>query len=194
MRKVHILAFTTLCFSLICSPVAFSLPAQAQSTLSLQALEQGQVDIQLIKSSAQHYIQAQGIFDAPPDKVWRALTDFKNYPRYYESIVKSEIRSQQGNQAQVYVKFNFPFPLEDLWVLNQYTLDPVNRRLSWKMLEGNLKDSDGSGSWTLSAHKGKTLGTYRLNVRSSGAAQWVQNQAIFRTTPAVFKYLNRQIR
>lgn len=167
--------------------------APASAALSLNALEKGEVDIALI-DARQDYIQAKGIFDAPPEKVWKALTNFSAYPRYYESVVQSQVRSTQGNQANVYVKFKFPFPVGEIWVLNQYTLDAKSRKLSWKMLDGNLKNSDGSGSWSLSPYKGgRTLATYRLNVDGSGASNWLQKQAVFRSTPAVFKYLNQQI-
>ncbi|MBT9546641.1 MAG: SRPBCC family protein [Candidatus Sericytochromatia bacterium] len=168
------------------------LTGASASATTLADLERGQLDIRLIDTSGQDYIQAQGIFDAPIEKVWKTLTDFKNYPRYYQNLTRSEIRSRSGNQAKVYVKFNLPFPVNEIWVLNQYTLDAQNKRLSWKMLDGNLKDSDGVGSWTLKPHKGKTLATYRLNVNPSGG-NWLQKQAIFQTTPRVFQYLNQQM-
>lgn len=173
---------------MLAAVLATPAPALAQN------LKPGQVDVKVIDKAAQPYIEAKGVFDAPPDKVWRALTDFPNYTRYYESVVQSEVRARQGNQAKVYVKFDFPFPINTVWVLNQYTLDNTNKRLSWKMLDGNLKDSAGDGSWTLTPYQGKTLGTYRLNLKGSGAGGWVQKQAVLSTTPAVFKHLNQQIR
>lgn len=178
----------------LCTVLTYGLHhSPALAAKSMTALEKGELDIALIDAS-QDYIQAKGIFDAPPEKVWAALTNFGAYPKYYESVVQSQVREKQGNQAKVYVKFKFPFPVGEIWVLNQYTLDNANRKLSWKMLDGNLKNSDGSGSWSLSPYKGgRTLATYRLNVDGSGASNWLQKQAVFRTTPAVFKYLNQQI-
>lgn len=174
--------------------VVFSFSPAVQAATSLQALEKGELDITLV-DAAQDYIQAKGIFNASPEKAWKVLTDFKNFPTYYESVVKSEIRTQQGNTRKVYVKFSFPFPVGEIWVVNQYTLDAAARRLSWKMLEGNLKNSDGAGSWNLAPYKGgRTLATYRLNVDSSGASNWLQKQAFYRSTPAVFKRLNQYMR
>lgn len=184
-------SFTALLASLT---FALSLSPAAHAAKSMQALEKGELDIELV-DAAQDYIQAKGIFDAAPEKVWQVLTDFKNYSRYYESVVQSEVRSQKGNNTNVYVKFDFPFPVGDIWVLNQYTLDKGAKRLSWKMLEGNLKNSDGAGSWSLAPYKGgRTLATYRLNVETGGVSNWVQKQAIYRTTPAVFKRLNQYMR
>ena len=179
---------------LACLTIAISFSPAAQAAKSLQALEKGELDITLV-DAAQDYIQAKGIFNAPPEKAWKILTDFKNFPTYYESVVKSEVRSQKGNTSEVYVKFSFPFPVGEIWVVNQYTLDPRAKRLSWKMREGNLKNSDGAGSWTLAPYKGgRTLATYRLNVDGSGASTWLQKQAIYRTTPAVFQRLNQYMR
>lgn len=185
MRYLRLLSLGVVACLLV-TPAAFAAKSMAD-------LEKGELDIALVDAS-QDYIQAKGIFDAPPEKVWAALTDFAAYPKYYESVVQSQVRAKQGNQARVYVKFKFPFPVGEIWVLNQYTLDNASRRLSWKMLDGNLKNSDGSGSWSLSPYKGgRTLATYRLNVDGSGASNWLQKQAVFRSTPAVFKHLNQQI-
>jgi uncharacterized membrane protein len=176
-------------------PVAvFFLLTPSAFATSLTELEKGQIDIRVIETQNPNYLQAQGIFDAPVEKVWQTLTDFKNYPRYYQNLTQSEIRSRRGNQAKVYVKFDFPFPVNQIWVLNEYTLDQKNKRLSWKMLDGNLKNSDGIGSWSLKAYKGKTLATYRLNINGSGASNWLQKQAVFQSTPNVFKYLNEKIK
>lgn len=166
---------------------------QAQAAVSFAEMERGKLDLQVVKQ-AQPFIQARGIFKQPVDKVWKALTDFKNYPRYYESAVKSEIRAANGNQYVVYVEFDFPFPVNKVWVLNRYTVDHQRKQLRWTMLDGNLKNSDGAGSWSLEAYKGKTLATYRLNVEEGGAQQWIQKQALFRNVPSVFSYLERQIR
>lgn len=160
------------------------------AAVSLAEMEKGQLDIRLIDSQQSPYIQARGLFDAPVEQVWQTLTDFSGYPQYFQNLTRSEVRSRQGNRAQVYVRFDFPFPINQVWVLNEYLLDSRNKRLSWRMLDGNLKNSDGSGSWTLQPYQGKTLATYRLNV-SSG--QWLQQQAILRSTPGVFRYLNQKI-
>lgn len=182
-------------FQMFLSALAFSLlTLQAQAAISIAELEQGKLDVELIERSSQNYIQARGLFKQPVDKVWAALTDFKNYPRYFKSAVKSEVRASKGNQHVVYVEFDFPFPVNKVWVVNRYTVDNARKRLSWTMLDGNLKDSSGAGSWSLQPHKGGTLASYRLDVNKGGAKQWLQKQAVFRSVPSVFSYLERQIR
>ncbi len=154
-------------------------------------VKQGGVDVKVVESSSP-YVEAQGIFNAPVDKVWNALTDFQNYPRYFKDVEQAKIRAQGGDKANVYVKFDLP--VGDLWVINEYQMNKANRRLSWKMIDGNLKGSDGSGSWTLTPYQGKTLATYRLSVKGSGASNWIQRKAIQSTAPDVFEYLNARIR
>ena len=180
----------SLAFALALGLSTSTLSAQA---LNMQQLEKGEVDVQVVEAS-QPYIQARGVFNAPVDKVWAALNDYDNYERYYQSVSESTVRSKQGSKARVYVKFDFPAPISDIWVLNEYTRNDANKVLSWRMLKGNLQNSDGAGSWSLKPYKGKTLATYRLNVNTSGASGWLQKQAVLRSTPGVFNYLNKQIR
>ena len=157
---------------------------------TFKQLEKGEVDIQFVQKK----LKARGIFKAPTKKVWETLTDFENYPKYYESVTRSEIRAKKGNQYDVYVEFKFPWPIGKVWVLNRYTLDKSNYRLKWTMLKGTLKNSDGAGSWTLKPVKDKTLATYKLNMDEGGATQWVKKQALYRSIPSVFKYLDKQMR
>ncbi len=173
---------------------ALSLPLAAQAA-SLAELERGQLDLQLYETqSSSPYIQARGLLNVPVEKAWQALTDFGDYPRYFQNLTRAETRSRQGNKAQVYVTFDFPFPFNQVWVLNEYRIDTARRQLTWKMLDGNLKNSNGSGSWTLQPYKGKTLATYRLSVSRGGLQDWVQQQAFYQLAPSIFRHLNAQIR
>lgn len=165
---------------------------QAQAALSVKELNQGKVDITFVQAKPKPYLKTRGILNASVNQSWKAITDFQNYTRYFESITKSEVKSIKGNQAKVYVEFQFPWPVGKVWVLNQYTMDPSRKKLSWIMLDGNLKDSDGAGSWQFQPYKNKTLATYTLNL--DGGNQWVKKQALYQSIPGVFSYLNRQIK
>ena len=167
----------------------------ASEAASLAELERGQLDLQLLETRSRNpYVQARGLLDVPVEKAWQALTAFSDYPRYFQNLTRAETRTRQGNKAQVYVTFDFPFPFNQIWVLNEYQIDAARRQLSWKMLDGNLKNSNGSGSWTLRPYKGKTLATYRLSVSQGGLNDWIQQQAFYQLAPAIFKHLNTQIR
>ena len=171
--------------------VAMTLSAQAMTS---KGLEKGEIDIQFVQKKPASYLKARGVFKAPVNKVWKTLTDFNHYSRYYESVVKSEVRAKKGNKYTVYVEFDFPWPINKIWVLNEYTLDPSKKQIKWKMLKGNLKNSDGSGSWKLKPFKKRTLATYRLNLEEGGMSQWVKKQVLYRNIPSVFGFLDKQMR
>lgn len=173
---------------------AFIFMTFSAQAITVKELERGKIDIDFVKSQPDNYLKARGVFKAPVSKVWKTLTDFENYPSYYESVTKSEIRSKKGNKYTVYVEFKFPWPVNKVWVLNEYTLDQSRKQIKWTMLKGNLKNSDGSGSWKLKSFKKNTLATYRLNFeQATGASQWVKKQVLYRSIPSVFSYLEQQM-
>lgn len=96
------------------------------------------------------------IIDAPPRAVFEVITDFEAYPRIFPEFREVEVLEDEGEEAVVRFRAHFGIDLD-------YTLR-IKRSfpaVSWTLVEGDLKDSQGS--WSLVAEgEGTTRVTYRL--------------------------------
>ena len=101
---------------------------------------------------------------APRDFVWKILTDFPNYPRYFSKIESCHVTKQEGDLV-----FIESFLKQQMFVSErcQHTVNDLSCRpehLSWKLLDGNFRHVEGS--WQLQAvdNGNRCYITYTLQV------------------------------
>lgn len=162
-------------------------PAHA---INYKKIEKGELDIEFVNDNKSHVkqVRAVGLIKAPRDKVWKAVIDYKNYPKFMPRVEKVSIKKKKGNFRIVYMKLDTPWPFSNVWYTNRYKLDPNNYSVKWLMLDGSIKEN--RGSWKLKKYKNNsTLAIYQVKVDLglSFVPQWVINHVSKITIPTIFK-------
>lgn len=123
-------------------------------------LEQGRVIVQLRPThrSTMKDVVTIGYVDAPLETVWRVITDYDRYPKMFPSILKSETRKKDGLLEHHYSLLDYPWPFPDRWTLNAIEHHRDRREISWKRIEGTVKELEGS--WQLYPEGERTLVVY----------------------------------
>ncbi len=91
-------------------------------------------------------VQAKIYFDAPPQMVWEALTDYDKYSDLFNDINTCNIISQNNDQAKLKITINNLWPYPDFKYKLDVVEDDKNYKMSWKMDEGNLRMLSGSAT------------------------------------------------
>jgi ribosome-associated toxin RatA of RatAB toxin-antitoxin module len=159
MRRLAALAALGLCLSLV-----HPLPVVAQTADQNRRIANGET-VTWVEDSGQPLktCVAIGIIDVPPEKVYRAMTDFANYPQVFRVLRTSKIVRQSGNDVDVAYTMQPPWPLTERRLTNRTTLNPGGRAISYRLLEGNVKVYEGqmiAAPWG----KNKTRFSYRTRI------------------------------
>lgn len=154
----------------------------------------GKVDVKAIDHGAGKLkeVKAVAYVDAPPTKVWKAVTDYANYKLFFPRIAKSKLENRSGNVAYATLHLDLPFPFQGTWYTNRYDENPKNMSMTWKMVNGSIKYTDGG--WTLKPQGKGTLATYhvRTDVNIPLIPQALVNQVTKQTIPNIFQGLEKR--
>ena len=131
-------------------------------------------------------LTATGYLAVPPDKVWKTVTNYGSYAQIMPRVSTSKVTTRKGNLAIATMKLDLPFPFQGTWYTNRYTENAKAGTVSWKMLNGSIKDT--TGSWTLKAQGAGTLATYRVqtDLGSILIPGWMLDTLSERTIPDIF--------
>ncbi len=121
-----------------------------------------------------------------PDKVWRTVTNYGSYSQIMPRVSTSKISSRKGNMAIATMKLELPFPFQGTWYTNRYTENKQAGTVSWRMINGSIKDTQGS--WTIKAQGAGTLATYQVttDLGSLLIPGWMIDMASKKTVPDIF--------
>jgi ribosome-associated toxin RatA of RatAB toxin-antitoxin module len=104
------------------------------------------------------------VFDVPVDKFYKAIIDYKSYPKFVDGMRSVDIENESSNE--VTVKFNLSL-IKDI----SYTLKlshKLNQEVSWTLVGGDMMKIN-NGKWTLKDLGGaRTEVTYSLEVELKG--------------------------
>ena len=104
------------------------------------------------------------IFDVPVDKFYKAIIDYRSYPKFVDGMKSVEVQSESGDGATV--KFNLNLIKEISYVLK--LSHRSNQEVSWNLVSGDLMKVN-NGKWTLKDLGGaRTEVTYSLEVELKG--------------------------
>lgn len=107
--------------------------------------------------------EAQAIIDAPPRRVWNAVTDYNRQGEIGPHTKKIQITRVEGDTCWVDLILNAPWPLRDAEFTLKVDHDKRALRTNWSLVEGNIKQS--YGSWDvdpLPSDPNRSLVTYTL--------------------------------
>lgn len=97
-----------------------------------------------------------------PEEVWKVLTDYNNYPKFMPSMEKFVVKTKTERFSIVHVKLESP-PLIDISYDLRRVYDKHNWTISFKKIDGKIKDIEGS--WKLDEYGSKyTKLIYRSHI------------------------------
>ena len=128
-------------------------------------------------------VRACSRFVAPPERLYRLLSDYGQFERFVPDVAESRVLWRQGQRQQVYQRLDLPAPLKD----RHYVIDSVGEggaygpgplSIHWSLdaaATARLPDlvvvpQAFSGNWHLpaSADEQATLACYSLHVDPGG--------------------------
>jgi len=169
-------------------------------------------DLKVYAREKQHGVQemkAEGIIDAPPEMVWKAIRDYENYTKTMPYIDVSRIVGREGGDRVIWLYSVVNAPLVDK---RDYVIKLVDES-KWKNGEGYLKvswsiDNEkappkpddvvrvalNDGYWRLEPRDGgeKTFAVYYVYTDPGGSVpRWIVNRANGTAVPDVFKHVRK---
>jgi ribosome-associated toxin RatA of RatAB toxin-antitoxin module len=157
MRRLAACATLGLC-------LAFPLTGVAETAEQNRRIANGET-VTWVEDSGQplKVCVAIGIIDVPPEKVYRAMTDFVNYPKVFKILSTSRILRQSGQEADVAYTMQPPWPFTERRLTTRTALSPASHSISYRCIDGNVKVYEGqmtASPWG----RDKTRFSYRTRV------------------------------
>jgi len=136
----------------------------------LARLDKGEVVVssEEVKGSGIPRAIAEGVIEAPPEKVWSLIDDCANYSKTMVRIAASKLIERDGGTVVCEVTANLPFPLPNLTsrTMATHTVEPgVKYERAWTLIKGDYHQN--SGRWLLTPFKGdpkRTRARYELHI------------------------------
>lgn len=143
----------------------------------------------------------RGIIDAPPERVYRALTDWAHAEEWMPFVERSDAVPQPDGSVVTFHAVDLPAPLGDRHYKIRARAGIVQGmvrvwRTRWAYVPGSGNVADHRGSWELTAFgPGRTLATCRLYTDPGGAVSaWMMDRATRKSLPWIFDGLRQQVR
>ncbi|MBK7858709.1 MAG: SRPBCC family protein [Archangiaceae bacterium] len=111
---------------------------------------------------------AEGVIDAPPEKVWAMIEDCGTYPKNMPRIKTVTVLERDAGTQVCRTTADAPFPIGDLTSETRavMTVEPgVRWERKWSFLKGDY--TANSGSWVLTPYQGdgkRTDARYQIHV------------------------------
>jgi uncharacterized protein YndB with AHSA1/START domain len=146
---------------------------------------------------------ARGVIDYPPERVYRAVTDYANYDEFMPFVIQADVVKTLPDGAVLSSqRLRLPGPFgERHYILRvQSRVDPGGPgktwRTEWAYVPGSGDIAGQRGSWTLTElAPGRTLATFRLFSDPGGAVPgWLYERAVAETLPYIFQGLRLHAR
>jgi len=147
-------------------------------------------------------VRAIGEVDAPPEKVYAAVTDFEHYAEFMPYLEDSKVIRRTDSEVVTWAIMNAPMVSRRDWVV-AVKLDPVKKvGTTWTVSTEGPPESDravrlkiNDGSWTLEPLDGgkRTRATYYLYTNPGGSIpSWIANKANTMALPDLFEAIRKR--
>lgn len=141
----------------------------------------------------------RGVIEAPPERVWRALTDYAHWEEFMPFLERSEWRHGTRESFQV-MDLPAPFGVRRFRVRftegRDATPEGTVWRIAWSSVPGSGDVRDHHGAWTLKTFgPGRTLASCRLYTDPRGGVpRWAMDRATAKMLPWIFHGLRQHVR
>lgn len=144
----------------------------------------------------------RGLIDAPPERVWRALTDYAHWQEFMPFLKRSDARPQHDGSVLGQHVMDLPSPLGERHYQVRFTqrietgAEGRVWRIQWVFVPGSGNVADHRGSWTLTAlGSGRTLAVCRLFTDPGGwTPRWSVDRGTSQMLPWIFHGLRQHVR
>ncbi|MFL6235206.1 MAG: SRPBCC family protein [Thermoanaerobaculia bacterium] len=141
----------------------------------------------------------RGVIEAPPERVFRALTDYSHWSEFMPFLQKSPASPQPDGSAVAEHVMKLPAPTGERRYrvrLRQRAEVGKSWTIDWAYVPGSGNVKDHHGSWTLTPlGPGRTLAVLRLYTDPGGLTpQWAVDRGTTETIPWIFHGLRQQVR
>ncbi|HSG39952.1 MAG TPA: SRPBCC family protein [Thermoanaerobaculia bacterium] len=144
----------------------------------------------------------RGWIEAPPERVFRALTDYAHWHEFMPFLEESGAQPQPDGSVTGTHRMSLPGLLGErryrVRLTQKIDTAPGGRtwRIIWTYLPGSGNVKDHHGSWTLTAAgPGRTLAILRLYTAPGGATpRWAVDRGTSETVPWIFHGLRQHVR
>ena len=141
----------------------------------------------------------RGVIAAPPERVWRALTDYEHWREFMPFLKASDSRPQPDGSALSEHVMDFPSPLGERRYRVRFTQGVqagTGWWIRWAYVPGSGNIADHRGSWTLTAlGPGRTLAVCRLYTDPGGfTPRWAVDRGTSQMLPWIFHGLRQHVR
>lgn len=99
-------------------------------------------------------VTCEAHFPSDVEATWKLLNAFSDFPSFVPRVLASESLGTSDEKERLYILMDIPWPLPDIWNILVVKRDIPFHRLSWEMVDGNMKknvgdlsvEPDGAGS------------------------------------------------
>ncbi|MFH1262713.1 MAG: SRPBCC family protein [Pseudomonadota bacterium] len=97
-----------------------------------------------VAGSRVRLVTCEAHFPADVENTWRLINAISDYPKFVPRVLASESLGTSDQKERVYILLNIPWPLPNIWNILSLTRDVDAHRVSWEMLDGNIKKNVGT--------------------------------------------------
>lgn len=140
----------------------------------------------------------RGVIEAPPERVFRALTDYGHWSEFMPFLLKSGAAPQADGSVLGEHVMKLPAPAGERHyrVRFRQQVGGGTWKIDWAYVPGSGNVKGHHGSWTLTAlGAGRTLAVLRLYTDPGGLTpRWAVERGTTETIPWVFHGLRQHVR
>lgn len=180
------------------------LPASAPATSAAERerLAKGEVVVRLAPADARGLREGLAIrvLDTLPERLARALTDFRHYPEWAPFVARATSRALADGAFEQEQRLDLPAPVTDRHFRLRFHVEAERAapaapwQMHWSLVprSGNLRDH--RGAWGLAGlGDGRTLAWCRVYVDPGGLVPaWLVNRTVARSLPWILDGLRQQ--
>lgn len=143
----------------------------------------------------------RGLVQAPPERVFRALTDVEHWHEFMPFLEQSTARRQKDGSIESFQQLELPFPVgrRSYRIRVRSRVEPAAGgtvwHIDWTYVPGSGNVKDHHGSWTLTAAgNGATLAVLRLYTDPGGfIPARAMDRGTIETLPWIFHGLRQHV-
>jgi ribosome-associated toxin RatA of RatAB toxin-antitoxin module len=142
----------------------------------------------------------RGLLAAPPERVFRAVTDVEHWHEFMPFLEASDARPQPDGSVLSTQRLALPFPLGERHYRIRFRsrMDSSAQgavwRAEWSYVPGSGNLRDLRGSWTLTAAAGGTLAVCRIWTDPGSVPSRLMDRATAKSIPWIFDGLRQHVR